>query len=116
MLSFGRALVDSGANDTLFPLDAATLLNIPLLASTGHAMRWRGQRFQLTYGTVDLELQDDDGKTLCWQAVVAFTSAGLRYPLLGMCGCLEVLDARLVGVDRMIELEPNASFPQSTRP
>ena len=96
-LAFGRALVDPGADDTLFPLDVATYLGIPLLPATGHAMRWRGQRSALRFGTVELAFVDDDGNTIRWPATVAFTVAGVRYPLLGVAGCLEFFDAKFLG-------------------
>jgi hypothetical protein len=110
-VSFGRALVDPGADDTIFPFDVATVLGIPLLVTTGHAMRWRGQRFLLHFGVVQLELIDDAGSALRWPATVAFTAANVRYPLLGIAGCLEFLDVRFLGMDRMMELAANASFP-----
>ena len=116
LVTFGRALIDSGADDTLFPLDVANQLNIPLLPPTGHAIRWRGQRYQVTYGTAELELIDDDGNSLRWPAIVGFSPANLRYPLLGVCGFLGYFDLRLLGLGRLIELEPNASFPQIVQP
>lgn len=106
-----RALVDSGADDTIFPMDVATTLGIPLLTATGHAMRWGGQRFSLRFGVVELETADQSGATLRWRATVAFTSANVRYPLLGLCGCLEFLDAKFFGSDHALELELNSSIP-----
>src|SRR5687768_12769579 len=55
-VSFGRALVDSGADDTILPLDVANLLGISLLPPSGHSMRWRGQSFALRFGNVNLQL------------------------------------------------------------
>ena len=74
-------------------------------------MRWRGQRYPLRFGVVELELIDIFGAALRWPATVAFTPANIRYPLLGICGCLEFLDVKFLGKDRAIELESNASFP-----
>ena len=42
---------------------------------------------------------------------VAFTAANVRYPLLGIAGCLEFLDARFLGQRRLLELEANPSLP-----
>src|SRR5262245_65455016 len=56
---FPRALLDPGADDTIFPLDLAALLGIALKSDTGHAARWRGQPYLLRFGDVDLELSDD---------------------------------------------------------
>jgi hypothetical protein len=110
-ISLTRALVDPGADDTILPFDIAKVLGLTLLPSTSHAMRWRGQRFGLRFGVVELELTDDSGDSIRWPATVAFTAANVRYPLLGMAGCLEFLDATFFGKDHMLELEPNASFP-----
>jgi hypothetical protein len=67
----------------------------------------------LRYGRITLELVDDEANVLAWSAVGAFTTAPLRYPLLGICGCLEFLDATFRGTDHVIELQSNASFPQA---
>jgi len=115
-LSFGRALVDSGADDTIFPLDVATQLGVALLPATGHAMRWAGQRHPLRYGTVELELEDDRGNSLRWTATVAFTAAGVRYPLLGMAGCLEYLEVKFLGKDRALEVEATDLLPLPVQP
>lgn len=115
-VAFGRALVDPGADDTVLPLEIAELLAVSFYPATSHSLRWRGQRYSLRYGDVTLELVDDDGTVLAWPAVVAFTAAPVRYPLLGICGCLEFLDVTFRGADRLIELEPNASFPQLASP
>src|SRR5262245_60482367 len=92
------------------------VLAVPLLPSTGHAMRWRGQRSLLRFGTVELELMDDAGNVLRWSALVALTAAGIRYPLLGIGGCLQFLDVRLFGKDRVIQLEANDTMPLVANP
>jgi hypothetical protein len=115
-LAFGKALVDPGADDTIFPLDVASLLAVSLEPATGHAMRWQGQRFALRYGEVELELMDDSGASLRWPTIVAFTSASMRYPLLGVAGCLNSFDVRFLGDAQMLEIEPNNSFGQSPVP
>ena len=113
---FPRALLDSGADDTLFPLDVAVQLGVSLLPVTGHAMRWRGQQQPLRYGNVVLELADATGNLLRWPAVIAFTPVNIRYPLLGIAGGLEYLDARFLGKLREVELEPNDAFPSIVPP
>jgi hypothetical protein len=104
-------LVDPGADDTILPIDAAAYLAVPLLPHTGHALRWQGQRHLLHFGVVELELIDDAGSALRWPAIVGFSPINMRYPLLGIGGCLEFLDAKFCGKDRVVELEPNASLP-----
>jgi hypothetical protein len=115
-LSFGKALVDPGADDTIFPFDVVSLLGVSVLPSTGHAMRWQGQRFPLRYARVELELVDDQGSALRWPAVVAFTTAAMRYPLLGVAGCLEFFDVKFLGAGHEVEFEPNSSFPGTAQP
>ena len=115
-LALGRALLDSGADDTILPLDVATLLGVQLLPLTGHAMRWRGQRHTLQFGAVELELVDEVGIALCWAAVVGFSAANLRYPLLGIAGCFCFFDVRFLGKNKMVEIEPNDSFPSGVGP
>ena|SRR5438128_7384400 len=108
---FPRALVDCGADDTIFPIDVATLLGIPLLPSTGHGLRWRGQAYPLRFAAVELELCDQVGSIFRWPAAVGFSPASVRFPLLGLAGCLCFLDATLRGDDRLIELEANRAYP-----
>jgi hypothetical protein len=108
---FGRALIDPGADDTIFPLDVAILLKIPLYPPTAHAMRWRGGLYALSFGDVELALMDDTGTALRWNATIGFTKAPIRYPLLGVAGCLQFFNANLLGEDRVVEIEPTPSCP-----
>lgn len=110
-LDFGRALIDSGADDTIFPLDVSALLNVGLHPTTPHMMRWRGSQYALSFGDVDLELSDDTGATLRWRATIAFTSAPIRYPLLGVAGCIQFFDVRVLGEARLVEIEPARACP-----
>jgi hypothetical protein len=55
---FLRALVDSGSDDTLFPLDAAGLIEVSFKPQRGHSIVWRGQRYALEFGDVQLALFD----------------------------------------------------------
>ena len=99
-----------GADDTVFPLDTARRLGVPLHPDTGHRVRWRGQLHPLRFGAVEL-LLTDDGSVLRWPAVVGFSPAPLRYPILGQAGCLHYLDARFLGADLVVELETNRTYP-----
>jgi hypothetical protein len=110
-LALSHALVDSGADDSIFPLDVATVLAIQFLPGSGHAMRWRGQAHALRFGSVELELRDSHGNSLRWPAILAFTTAKVHYPLLGIWGFLEFLEAKFRGAARILELEADASFP-----
>ena len=55
---FPRAVLDPGADDTIFPLSLTGLLGVVLRAQSGHGHRWRGQAFPLQFGDVKLELSD----------------------------------------------------------
>lgn len=106
---FSRALLDPGADDTIFPLDTVVRLQLQLLADTGHRVRWRGQPHPLRFGPVDLELTD--GHSIWrWSTVVGFSPAPIAYPILGTNGCLQFLDGRFLGADREVEIETNRSY------
>jgi hypothetical protein len=106
---FSRAVLDPGADDTVFPLAMASVLGVILRVPTGHGLRWRGQAYPLQFGDVELELSD--GLETCrWSAVIAFSQAPIRYPILGLSGTLEYFDATFLGDDRLIRLEVNRSF------
>src|SRR5437588_12701895 len=92
-----------------FPFDTAGRLGIPLRPSTGHGVRWRGQLHPLRFGDVAL-LLTDNGSIWRWSAVVGFSPAPLRYPILGQSGCLQFFDARFLGADLMVELETNRTY------
>jgi len=107
---FQRALVDPGADDTVFPLELVERLGVVLRPDTGHKLRWRGQVYQLRYGDAELELSDGD--TLCrWTTAVCFSRAPIPYRILGYAGCLEFFDVTFHGADQIVELEANLSYP-----
>jgi len=76
---------------------------------TGHRVRWRGQLQPLRFGDIELVL-NDGVSTWRWGAVVGFSPAPLRYPILGNAGCLQYIDALFRGVDLLVELSTNGSF------
>lgn len=106
---FPRALLDPGADDTVFPLDVAAMIGAPLRADSGHGLRWRGQGYPLRFGDSALELSDglQDWQ---WSAIIGFSPAPIRYPILGMCGCLQFFNERFLGEARLVELETNLAF------
>jgi hypothetical protein len=108
---FTRAVFDPCADDTVFAADLPPLLDIALSPRTGHVVRWRGQTYPLHFGDVELELTDDSGAVWRWPAVVSFSPAPMRYPIVGTCGCLQFFDARFRGVDRIVEIETNGTYP-----
>jgi hypothetical protein len=112
---FVEVLVDSGSVVTIFPYALANLLGVALQthnqAGEPFTLFWRGLQFDLSYGTVEVELRDDQGGCLRWPAEIGFTKAPLSYRVLGQKGALEYLDATFRFADLALELEPNRLFP-----
>ena len=106
---FLRALLDPGSDDTIFPLDVAALIGVELRSGTNHSVRWRGQRYKLEFADVHLALTDN-AETWRWPAVVALSDAPIRYPLLGLAGCLQFFDVAYLGEQRFVEIDANSSF------
>ena len=46
-----------------------------------------------------------------WPAVIGFSPAPIRYPILGQAGCLQFFDAKFFGADLAVELEVNRAYP-----
>jgi len=90
---FSRALLDPGADDTLLPLDTVVHLHVQLLGDTGHRVRWRGQAHPLRFGTIELELTEGQS-TWRWSAMAGFAPAPIANTILGINGCLQLIDAR----------------------
>jgi len=107
--TFSRAVVDSGGDDTIFPIDVLRSIGATPRPDTGHRVRFRGSLHPLRFAAVELIIADDSSSCR-WTAVVAFSPAPLSYPILGNGGCLEFFDVRLLGADLMIELETNWKF------
>jgi hypothetical protein len=106
------ALLDTGSQDTLFPMELAEPLGV-ILGGERAALKWRGQSYWVEFQTVELELVQD-GIAWRWRARVGFTPAPLGYALLGQRGCLEFVDATFRGADQIVELETNRAFHGNT--
>jgi hypothetical protein len=106
--------LDTGADDTVFPLSIAKAVGVTLVPVGGYGLRWRGQSHPLLFGAVELELVDSSGAVCRWPAVVGFSPAPIRYPILGQAGCLNFFDARFLGEDRIVEVEANRAYPGTT--
>ena len=90
------AVLDPAADDTVFPFGLVKALGISLRPFSGHGVRWRGQLHALRFGDVELEIAAD-GMVWRWPAVVGFSPAPMRHPILGQAGCLQFMDARFLG-------------------
>ena len=104
-----KAVVDTGSNDTIFPLKLAHVLGIQLGTPVTHHVVWHGQSFPMQFATVDLELSDG-WAGFRWSATVGFTLAPFPYALLGIRGCLQFFDATFCGKDLAVEFTINSSF------
>jgi hypothetical protein len=105
------ALVDSGADDTIFPERLAAKLGIDLTqAPQGDAATVSGAPVRYRYSPVNVQLRDGR-ETLEWTAQVGFAPIRLRWALLGQTGFLQYLDVTLYGGRREVEIVPNPSFP-----
>ncbi len=107
-------LLDSGADDTVFPAVAAAQIGIDLSnAPLGEAAGIASTPVPVRYAQVTLRLTD--GREFCeWPAWVGFTAAPLRKPLLGFAGCLQFFDGDFRGAREQVELVTNLLYPGRT--
>jgi predicted aspartyl protease len=106
-----RCLLDTGADDTVFPEAMATHLGIDLSGCPTSSASGVGQ-VGATLRHVEVRLRITDGQeTREWPARVAFTSAPLRWPLLGFAGFLQFFTATFHGDHEQVELTVNGSYP-----
>src|SRR5690348_5419657 len=92
---FGRAILDTGSDDTLFGANTAALIGA-VLEPPGLAVRWHGQLYPVRFAMVELKLTDY-ATHWRWPARVGFTPAPLRYPILGQRGALQYFNAEFLG-------------------
>jgi hypothetical protein len=106
-----EALLDSGADDTVFPETVATLAGIDLTnAPTGQAAGVGMTAVVVRYAEVTLRLTD--GREFReWPARAGFTAAPLHRPLLGFAGCLQFFTATFFGDREEVELAVNGLYP-----
>jgi hypothetical protein len=107
-----RALLDSGADDTVFHESLAPALGVDLTNAPRSVanVATAGGAVPVYYAPVMLRLTD--GLEMReWPAVVAFTPARLVYPMLGFAGCLQFFDANFRGAVEVVELTTNALYP-----
>ena len=108
-----QALIDTGAQDTVFPWDLHTVIGAQLRPDGGYVLRWRGTGYPLRFADVELQLTGN-GSVWRWPALVGFSPAPLPYVLLGHFGFLQYMDAAFLGEQLVLELEPNVAYPGTT--
>lgn len=108
------ALVDSGADETLFPLALAEVLGVELDEELiSEAAGISGDRLKIQYGDVELRV-DSDTEIIEWKTTVGFVdfgSASDEVVILGHGGCLDFFTAIFDGESAELELTPNALLP-----
>jgi hypothetical protein len=105
------ALLDSGADDTIFPETLATDIGLDLTsAPSGLATVANLGLVPLRYADVTLRLTDGFEQHE-WPATVGFTSAPLTHPSLGFAGVLQFFSATFFGDREEVELTVNSLYP-----
>jgi hypothetical protein len=104
-------LLDSGADDTLFPEALAAQIGIDLSAApVGSGAGVGMQAVAVRYARVRLRIADLHEQRE-WEACVGFTQAPLHRPLLGYAGFLQFFTATFHGDRQEVELTVNGSYP-----
>lgn len=108
------ALVDSGADETLFPLSLAEALGVELdQPLTSEAVGISGDRLKIHYGDVELRIESGQ-EFVAWKSTVGFVDFGSSSDeviILGHGGCLDYFTAIFDGENAELELEANALLP-----
>ncbi len=106
--------LDSGSDDTIFPLWLASRIGIDLSGATMAESQGVGGA-TLSYWCAPVILRISDGKESCiWRAIVGFIDIRRRTGLLGLAGFLDYFDTSLMGAAREVQLSPNGAFPGHT--
>jgi hypothetical protein len=106
-----RALLDTAAEDTVFPEAAAAAAGVDLSnGPTGEASGIGSAPVVVRYAAMELRLTD--GREFRrWPAWVGFAGAPLKQPLLSFAGCLQFFGALFRGDREEVELDANALYP-----
>jgi hypothetical protein len=108
-------LVDSGADDVVFPIDIASRIGVDLTGSAQGQAQGVGhnQPVALAFASVLLQLEDPS-EVIRWRAVVAFTATPLRFPLLRIAGGLEHFVTTMNCRALQVQLIAHPSLPVTT--
>lgn len=102
-----EALVDSGADQTILPVEIATALNIPLDASSATSFLGAGgNQFEVYRSQVPIQhiLRMPGFRSIQWRTKVYFTQAQPTI-LLGQDGFLDRFRVTLDGIKKQIEIK-----------
>jgi hypothetical protein len=108
------ALVDTGSDNTVFPLSIARELNIITHEAKGPgATAFGGQHIPLSYADVELQISDEQ-TSLRWHARVHFfdfPDAELETLVVGHQGFLDFFTAVFDGAQMTVDLDSNEDIP-----
>ena len=105
------ALLDTGAEDTVFPESYAAQLGIDLTnAPVGEAQGVGSRPIPLRYANLTLRIADNNEQRE-WPAIVAFAPLQGRLPMLGCASFLQYFTACFHGDLEFVELTVNALYP-----
>jgi predicted aspartyl protease len=105
------ALLDTGADDTVFPEALAAKIGIDLTqAPTVEAAGVGLTPVKVRLAEVTLRIAGNSERRQ-WRAMVAFSPAAMRQPLLGYAGFLQYFTATFHGDREEVELVVNPSYP-----
>jgi hypothetical protein len=106
-----EGLVDSGADETVFPEDVAARIGVDLTgAPQGRGAGASLAGVPLRYGEVGLRIASRSERRE-WRAWVGFTSAKIYRPMLGFAGFLQFFTAAFHGDREQVELTINPLYP-----
>jgi hypothetical protein len=104
-------MIDSGADDTVFPESVAAIIGIDLTqAPTGQAAGIGGQPLLVRFAHLELRITDGT-EFRAWPACVGFVGGGSRSALLGHAGFLQYFTTTFYGDREEVELTVNSTYP-----
>jgi hypothetical protein len=107
--------LDTGSDDTLFPLRLCSGLGLNLAgAPQGESLPVGGSPIPYPYATVRLRLTDTYEEYV-WEAIVGFLDTPRPWAVLGYAGMQQFFDIDFLGYRREAILRPNASFQGQAR-
>jgi hypothetical protein len=110
------ALVDTGADNTIFPRSAAVALGIPLRSPRGgESKSFGGHAVTIELGEAEIEISESN-ETYRWSQRVHFfdfSTADEEVAILGHAGFLEFFTATFNGEFAWLELVPNSTLPSA---
>jgi hypothetical protein len=107
-----KGLLDSGADDSVFPDLVALDIGIDLSHAPTGGASGVGPMSAVVVRYAEVVLRISDGREHReWPARVGFTSAALHRPLLGFAGFLQYFTVAFHGDREQVELTINGAYP-----